>query len=540
LPAPPSSSTAPPPPVGLTSDQFAEAMLQAFSGALPAHHPEDEEAGRRIADEITESWLGADEELRAELALIVSDPAFMPSSSSKYADAPTSAALSMEAGKDIPTGVFPLASDHARRLSFAFANSISRATRLSFLTPVPSSDPAARPKHDFSPALVLKQQQLLYRSIVKKGVEEHGGRILRYLAFCEEHAIAPKDIFPAQEDNVFMFLSTLGGLLRMPTIGAYANSIRFWHTLHGLDFSLSDERFRVLKQGLVQVQPGPQDARPPLYTLDLLVLREGLLRDVADPEHALQKPEADCIWAAATGAFHGMARSCDVTVAAQGLFDPQFDLAASAVKFYKASPDFAEHVTLALPFDKVKRRQGAVLYLVRQASDPRLDPVQAMAAHFQSNGLEAKEPQDGEPKPPEVFAFSYRATRNSKTLKKGVQRIVKVGDLITLTNSHFIKVVNAYLEAAGRGRVWGHSFRIGGATMYLLAGKHIDSIRVIGRWSSNAFDRYWRDIKMIAANHLADAEYVTAQSDAPVSISTLLSGTDPVAPQKKAARKKRS
>ncbi|KAK4694849.1 hypothetical protein P7C70_g8666, partial [Phenoliferia sp. Uapishka_3] len=513
----------PPPARALSSEEFVEALAAALvelqGPSLPA---DDDSEGQRIADEITASWLGADEEFQREFAQVLLDPCFVASSSEKYADAPTSAVLARENASDIPTGAFPLALDHKRRLSFAFAKSISRATRLSFLSPVPPAVSSGSSSHQFSQAVVLKKQQLFYRSILKSGVEAHGGRVLRYLGFCEQEGIPAEEIFPARPENVLMFLSTLGGLLRVPTIGAYANSIRWWHTIHGLAFQMDDEHFRVLKQGLAQVQPDPQDARPPVSTLDLLLLRDGLRRDVADPNHVLEQAEADCIWAAATAAFHGMARSCDVTVAKQGFFDEKFDLSARHVRFYQASDDFAEHVTLALPFDKVKRRKGALLYLVRQASDPRLDPVQAMAAHFASNDLEGKD----------AFAFSFLATRDSRSVPKG--------GLVTLTNSYFIKTVNSYLTAGGRSRIWGHSFRIGGATMYLLAGKHIDSIRVIGRWSSNAFDRYWRDIKIIAANHLADAEYVTTESDDPVSFSAILGGADPVAPTKKRVKKKAS
>ncbi|KAK4695034.1 hypothetical protein P7C70_g8631, partial [Phenoliferia sp. Uapishka_3] len=519
----PSSAIFPPPAAALSSEQFVAALAAALlelQGPTPAL--DDDSAGQRIADEITASWLGVDELLQKELAQFLLDPCFLPSSSNKYADAPASATLARENDSDIPTGAFPLALDHSRRLSFAFAKSISRATRLSFLTPVPPPVSSGSPLHQFSDTVKLKHQQLLYRSILKSGVEAHAGRVLRYLGFCEEEGIPVEDVFPARPENVLMFLSTLGGLLRVPTIGAYANSIRWWHTIHGLPFQMDEEHFRVLKQGLAQVQPGPNEPRPPVSTLDLILLRDGLRRDVADPNHILEQPEADCIWAAATAAFHGMARSCDVTLGKQGSFDRNFDLSARDVRFYQASDKFAEHVTLTLPFDKVKRRKGALLYLMRQASDPRLDPVQAMAAHFASNDLQEKD----------TFAFSFIATRDSRTVPKG--------GLVTLTNSYFIKTVNAYLVAGGRSRIWGHSFRIGGATMYLLAGKHIDSIRVIGRWSSNAFDRYWRDIRIIAANHLADAEYVTTESDDPVSFSAILDGSDPEPPsktKKKASKK---
>ncbi|KAK4702170.1 hypothetical protein P7C70_g4055, partial [Phenoliferia sp. Uapishka_3] len=355
--------------------------------------------------------------------------------------------------------------------------------------------------------------QLLYRSILKSGVEAHAGCVLRYIGFCEEDSVPATEIFSAKPDVVFAFLASMGGSLRAATIRAYVNSIRFWHTIHGVNFEMNEEHFQVLKQGLTQVQPAAKDTRPPVHTADLVALKDGLNVDVLDPNNALEQPEADCIWAAATGAFHGMARSCDVTVKCQGIWGPSVDLAADAVEFFEDSDVAPAHVTLSLPFDKVKHREGSVRYLVRQSSDPRLDPVRARATHFASNRLEGQT----------AFAFSYRATRDSKS--------VKAGELLTFTVSHFTKTVNKYLLAAGRCRIWGHSFRIGGATMYLLAGKDVDSIHNIGRWSSNAFDCYWRDIKTITANNLADAEYLTIEADEAVSFATLL-GLDsaPTAP----------
>ncbi|KAK4698756.1 hypothetical protein P7C70_g7511, partial [Phenoliferia sp. Uapishka_3] len=497
------------PPGSLSTDDFAEAILRACEhmGNVPTGDRSGE-AGRLIEAEITASWLGADEELRLELETLYLDPSF--AASHKYADAPLSVSHdpARDLAGDLLTGEgLPLQDDHTKRLSYAFAKSLSRATRLSYLTPVPT--PGAAVPFEFSPAIKLKRQQLLYRSIIKSGVEAHAGCVLRYIGFCEAQRIPASRIFPAEPDIVLTFLSSMGGSLRTATIRAYANSIRFWHTIHGESLSIDDEHFRVLKQGLTQVQPSPKDPRPPVYTDDLFAVKDGLDRDVRDPGSTLDQGEADCIWAAATGAFYGMARSGDVTTKKQGLWEPESDLTVGDVKFYEPSAAAPAHVTLSLPFDKVKKRAGAVLYLVRQATLPRLDPVHAMAAHFETNRLVGEK----------AFAFSYRATRDSKT--------AKAGSLITLTSSHFTKTINKYLALAGKHRIWGHSFRIGGATMYLLAGKDIDYIRNIGRWSSNAFDRYWRDIKTIAANNLADAEYVTVAAGEAVSFAALLDDGTP-------------
>lgn len=61
--------------------------------------------------------------------------------------------------------------------------------------------------------------------------------------------------------------------------------------------------------------------------------------------------------------------------------------------------------------------------------------------------------------------------------------------------------------------------------MHLLSGIDIDSIRVVGRWVSNAFDRYWRNIKSHTANHrVAEAEYVSVETEEAATLHSVLGG----------------
>ncbi|GAA6047918.1 hypothetical protein JCM3770_006424 [Rhodotorula araucariae] len=80
---------------------------------------------------------------------------------------------------------------------------------------------------------------------------------------------------------------------------------------------------------------------------------------------------------------------------------------------------------------------------------------------------------------------------------------------------HFLKTFNAALSAQGRPLVNGHSFRISGATFYLLTDIHPDFVKVIRRWKSDAFMRYWRQVKVIEARNLTDAAVVDADGALP-------------------------
>ncbi|QRV93567.1 hypothetical protein RhiJN_21585 [Ceratobasidium sp. AG-Ba] len=73
------------------------------------------------------------------------------------------------------------------------------------------------------------------------------------------------------------------------------------------------------------------------------------------------------------------------------------------------------------------------------------------------------------------------------------------GCLRALTKEHFLKFTNKIWSPMGYPRVTGHCFRIGGTTELLLGGVPPDLVKAMGRWKSDAFQRYWRDIGGIAA-----------------------------------------
>ncbi|KZV59546.1 hypothetical protein PENSPDRAFT_552320, partial [Peniophora sp. CONT] len=62
-----------------------------------------------------------------------------------------------------------------------------------------------------------------------------------------------------------------------------------------------------------------------------------------------------------------------------------------------------------------------------------------------------------------------------------------------LTKAKFFKVCNRVWCRAGLPAIpYGHSFRIGGATEYLLREMDPDRVMKLGHWSSTAFLQYWR------------------------------------------------
>ncbi|KAG1775838.1 hypothetical protein EV702DRAFT_1198742 [Suillus placidus] len=68
--------------------------------------------------------------------------------------------------------------------------------------------------------------------------------------------------------------------------------------------------------------------------------------------------------------------------------------------------------------------------------------------------------------------------------------------------SKFISQCNSIWSAAGIPIASGHSFRIGGTTELLLSGVPPDVVKALGRWSSDAFLRYWWKLDLLAPRHI--------------------------------------
>jgi hypothetical protein len=88
--------------------------------------------------------------------------------------------------------------------------------------------------------------------------------------------------------------------------------------------------------------------------------------------------------------------------------------------------------------------------------------------------------------PPELPLFSFHSPQGIRCL----------------TKRKLLARCNEIWSAAGIPTASGHSFRIGGTTELLLAGVSPSVVQSLGRWSSDAFLRYWRSLELIAPLHI--------------------------------------
>ncbi|KAI0037278.1 hypothetical protein FA95DRAFT_1460103, partial [Auriscalpium vulgare] len=71
-----------------------------------------------------------------------------------------------------------------------------------------------------------------------------------------------------------------------------------------------------------------------------------------------------------------------------------------------------------------------------------------------------------------------------------------------LSRRIFLDRIKRAADAAQRPQLHGHSFRIGGTLEYLLRNVPFETVRVHGRWSSDAFHLYLRKHAQILAPYL--------------------------------------
>ncbi|GAA5867455.1 hypothetical protein JCM1840_002143 [Sporobolomyces johnsonii] len=338
------------------------------------------------------------------------------------------------------------------RLMAEYAYTLPRLTRLFFLLPLT----LPLQSHAFSIEVLQKRAKLLSRAMSPKVLGYYGFIIWHYLEFCDNEAVPLTERFPIQRQTALLFLSSLAGSLAADTIRTYYNGLKTWHVLHDLELDVPKAAWKLTYKGLKKLQPDAKEPRPPATFVNLLAVRKHLV---------LTNGHDTCIWAACCVAFWAMARPGHVTIEKLTAFDTKFDSTASDAQFYAATTDFPAHVSIHLPSE--------------------LDPIVALRNHLDINKLK-----------PDQFLFSSLPWNGS------------CDHLVPLTGDYFRKKVNEFLKMEYRPVMAGHSWHIGGATFYLLAGIHPDFIRKIGRWRSDAFFHCWRKIKVIAALNMQDAACV--------------------------------
>jgi hypothetical protein len=78
------------------------------------------------------------------------------------------------------------------------------------------------------------------------------------------------------------------------------------------------------------------------------------------------------------------------------------------------------------------------------------------------------------------------------------------GNIRPMVRDTALDKINTIVMSGGWGTMFGHSFRIGGASFFLAQGVSLEMVRIAGRWKSLAYQAYIQAFELVASRHLSN------------------------------------
>ena len=235
--------------------------------------------------------------------------------------------------------------------------------------------------------------------------------------------------------------------------------IRAWHVIHGAPYH-GGLHLKLIMNAVNRLAPPKKPLRPPVTRFMIELLFQKL-----DPTSS----EDVCVLCGAAVAFWCQNRLGELFAASSRTFDPKL-----VPKRCDLGPSSALNgsLPLHLPYTKVAGFRGEDVRALHQLGTS--DPVAAIHHHLLVNRV------------PENLPLLSYCTALGWTY---------------MTKTHFLAICNRVWIKAGIPSAVGHSFRIGGTTELLMRGVDPEIVKVMGRWTSDAFLRYCRCLDDIIPLH---------------------------------------
>jgi hypothetical protein len=308
---------------------------------------------------------------------------------------------------------------------------------------------------ELSPGELERVYNVMSNAWAESTRESYSAGILVYHVFCDARSIPEEQRAPANQATVTSFIVSLAGSYSGSAISNYVYGIRAWHVLHGLEWRLSSLETDAALKGADRLAPpsSKRKKRQP-YTTDFITrLRQQL---------SIEEPFDAAVFACLTICFYAAARVGEFVVPRLDAFSPSTHVTSANLRVDR-DPNGLEVTVLHVPSTKAAPLEGEDIFW---SSHPGpTDPYAALESHLRINS-----PTEGH----HLFAYLHK------------------GQLRPLTKSAFIKRLASAARQADLEPLQGHGIRIGSTLFYLLNGLPIEAMKVMGRWSSDAFLRYLR------------------------------------------------
>ncbi|KAG2128260.1 hypothetical protein DEU56DRAFT_742110 [Suillus clintonianus] len=295
-------------------------------------------------------------------------------------------------------------------------------------------------------------------------LEGYQGGINRFRSFCASNNIPIS--LPIPEWVLCAFAAQRAGTCSGSSVANDIFGLRAWHIANGAIW-LGGTHLKYMLRSAVRLTPdsSKHPPRPPVSSEMLDVLHASL--DNSIPLHA-------CVLACADAVFWGQGRLGEFLPTSQSRFSPKFFPTPSSLRNLSSS---GESLMCRLPWTKVAKEKGEDIFLGRQLGAS--DPISALLAHLVASPAILSAPHSS-------HLFTYD---------------VGGGKLVSLTKRKFLLICNAVWNTHNMPHISRHCFRIGGTMELLLRNVPPHIVKVMGRWSSDSFLRYWCLLEHIAPLH---------------------------------------
>jgi hypothetical protein len=329
------------------------------------------------------------------------------------------------------------------------------------------ASPPTADANEFRKTSEVKLKSALFSGWAPRTDANYTNAVIRFIKFASKCDPAQPPL-PASPHMVCLWLAEGLGRTGPDLAKGNLSALAAWHRAAGLPFKHPPQA-RLIKNALRLAWPKEKQRKEP---------RKPISPDMIRALHASWSnggPRELAALAIAKASWSGQLRLSETIPETISKLDRSRIPTRSD---WHPSSSIPNASSLHLPWTKVTRFKGATVTLLHQ--DLTFDATRAVERHLAASPL-----------PDRALLCEY--------LVGGMTHI--------LDKKTFMSMCNLVWSSYGWPPISGHSFRIGGTTSLLVSGVDPTVVKKMGRWSSDAYLRYWRTVEEIFHIHASNVNF---------------------------------
>lgn len=330
------------------------------------------------------------------------------------------------------------------------------------------------------PAVVVWDNAL--RALYAEGtLSAYGSGVVDWIRWCDASSIPEPRRLPIVLDDLRMFIAHKVGVEGASKTNGVLSALQAWHMVQDVPWcGVDDKLVTAFRRGVATHAP-PSTRTPPRPPITLAHLRAlASFLNLSDPfDSAVFGLACTCFW--------GLCRLGELTVPSLKDKEPTHRVLRNcrlSVDWATKSSLSCSSLDLHLPWTKTTRAAGGNVHLSEWNDCLDISATTALIWHLRLNWNV----------PDSAPLFSYCPSSSSlSSSSSSVPLTASFSTWTPMTKSAFLVRCRDVWAQSGLGDCSGHSFRIGGTTELLKRGVSHDTVKLQGRWASDAWLIYIRD-----------------------------------------------